>query len=89
MELVSLAGHMHTQNGRAAEGIWSWENTAPGEEPQTYRMAFMTTREHINYPVEGCMGDAATRTAVQVQFSHLHVRDNVVILEKGNLPHPQ
>ena len=38
-------------------------------------------------PVEGCPGDLATRTAMQVQFLHRHVQDTVVMLEEGNLPH--
>ena len=29
------------------------------------------------------------RMAILVNFMHLHVRDTVVILDKGNLPHPR
>ena len=29
------------------------------------------------------------RTAMKVQFWHQHVRDTVVILGEGNLPHPR
>ena len=34
------------------------------------------------------MERSATRMAILVKFMHLHVRDTVVILDKGNLPHP-
>ena len=39
--------------------------------------------------VEGYLGQVATRTAMQVHFLYWHVLDTVVILEEGNLPHPQ
>ena len=39
-------------------------------------------------PVEGCPGRAGTRTAMRVHFWRRHVRDVVIILEEGNLPHP-
>ena len=40
-------------------------------------------------PVEGCPGRAGTRTAMRVHFWRRHVRDTVIILEEGNLPHPR
>ena len=89
MALGSLVVHMHMQHGMAAEWIRSWENTAPGEEPRTYRIEFMTAGGHRNCPVEGCLGGAATRTAMRVHFSHRHVRDTVAIFGGGNPPsHP-
>ena len=39
--------------------------------------------------MEGRPGRAATRTAMQVQFLHRNVLNTVVILEEGNLYHPQ
>ena len=39
-------------------------------------------------PVEGCLGDLATSTAMRVHFVHRHVHYTVVILEEGNLPLP-
>ena len=42
-----------------------------------------------NCPIKGCQGRAAMRTVIRVQFLHRHDRDNVVILEEGNLPHPR
>ena len=40
-------------------------------------------------PVAGCPGRARTRTAMRVHFWRLHVRDFMIILEEGNLPHPR
>ena len=41
------------------------------------------------FPVEGCPGKLATRTAMWVHFVHWHVLDTVVMLEEGNFPHPR
>ena len=38
-------------------------------------------------PVESFPGRAGTRTAMRVHFWCRHVRDVVIILEEGNLPH--
>ena len=40
-------------------------------------------------PVEGCPGRAGKRTAMRVHFWSRHVRDIIIILEEGNLPHPR
>ena len=40
-------------------------------------------------PGEGCHGALATSMAMRVHFVHRHVQDTVVMLEEGNLPHPQ
>ena len=55
-----------------------------GNEPRTYRMAFLTRSGPRPCPVEGCSGRASTQTAMRVHFWHRHVRDTVVILEEGN-----
>ena len=39
--------------------------------------------------MEGCPGRAGTRTAMRVHFWCRHVRDIIIILEEGNLPHPR
>ena len=52
-------------------------------------MAFPTNRGPRNCPIEGCTGRAAMRTEMWVHFFHRHIRDNVIILEEENLPHPQ
>ena len=59
-----------------------------GGEPTTYRIEFPKggTRE---CPVEGCFGRAGIRTAMRLHFWRRHVRDVVIILEEGNLPHPR
>ena len=41
------------------------------------------------FPVEGFPGRAGTRTAMRVHFWRRHVRDTIIILEEGNLPHPR
>ena len=89
MSLGSMAGNMRTQHGRAAEGRRSWEASPPGEESRTYRISFQSTGIPGNCPVEGCPGQVATRTAMQIYFLHRHARGTVVILEEGNPPHPR
>ena len=39
-------------------------------------------------PIEGCPGWEETSTAMRFHFFHRHVRDTIIILEEGNLPHP-
>ena len=84
-----LASHRLTQHGQAVEERWSWEASATGGEPQTYRMTFPTKGGPQSCPVEGCLGRAGKRTAMQMHFFNGHVRDIVIILEEGNLPHPR
>ena len=85
----SLASHRMTQHGHVIEERWSREASATGGEPQTYRMAFLTKGGPRSCPVEGCPGQAGTRTAMCMHFCNRHVRDIVIILEEGNLPHPR
>ena len=63
--------------------------SATGGEPPTYRMAFPTKGGPRSCPAEGCPGRAGTRTATRMNFFNRHVRDILIILEEGNLPHPQ
>ena len=83
--------HLQTQNGvdKGRLGSEVDEAEGGGDEPRTYRMVFPTRVGHRPCPVEECSGWALTRTAMRVHFSHQHVRDTVVILEEGNLPHPR
>ena len=60
-----------------------------GGETRIYRIAFSKRARPRPCPVEGCSGRASTRTAMRVHFWHWHVRDIVVILEDGNIPHPR
>ena len=78
-----------TQHMREEEETRSWENSATGEETQTYRMALPTKGGLWSFSVEGCTGRAATRTAMRVHFIHRHVLDTVFILEEVNLSHPR
>ena len=52
-------------------------------------MEFTAKSGPMPCPVKGCSGQAATRTAMKVEFWHWHVRDTVVILEEVNLPLPR
>ena len=54
-----------------------------------YRMSFPAKGGLQKCPVVRCPGRVATRTAMQVHFVHWHILKTVVILEEGNLPHPQ
>ena len=59
-----------------------------GGEPQKYRIDFPKGGTKA-CPVEGCLGRAGTRTEMRVHFWRRHMRDIVIILEEGNLPHPR
>ena len=76
-----MAGHKMTQHGQAAEARRSWKTSYMGEELWTYHMAFQTNGGPQSFSVEGCPGQAATRTAMRVNFLHRHVLDTMVILE--------
>ena len=80
MAAISLAIHLMTQHGRVEEARQSWRTPATGDRPRTFQMAFLSKVGLRSYPVEGCPGRAATRTAMQVHFLHLNVLDTVVIL---------
>ena len=89
MAAGSLAGNRMTQHGQAAEGRWISKTLVTGEDPRTYCMDFLSKGDPRSCSVEGCPGQAATRTAIRVHFIHLHVLYTVVILEEGNIPHPR
>ena len=50
-------------------------------------MVFPTKAGARHCPVEGCGGQAETRTSVRLHFWNWHVWYTMVILEEGNLPH--
>ena len=83
--------HRQTQHGVAKGGLGSEGDEADGggDDPRTYRMTFPMRVGPRPCPVEGCSGRASTRTTMRVHFWHRHVRDTVLILEEGNLPHPR
>ena len=88
MAIGLLETQMKTHHRNEADGRRHWEAMSPGREPCTYRMAFLTAGVLRNCPIEGCLGQAATRTAIRVHFFHPHVRYTVIILDERNLPHP-
>ena len=86
----SLVAHRQTQHKVAKGRLEQEGDEAAGvKNPITYRMAFPAKARPRTCPVKGCSGRALTRTAMMVQFWHRHVRDTVVVLEEGNLPHPR
>ena len=72
---------------------WEVDNSGRTWPPKTshihIRMDLPTAEGLRKCPFEGCRGQAETRTAMRVQFLHIHVRDTVIILEEENLPHPR
>ena len=89
MAAGSLASHRMMHHGKVKEEQWSWEASATGGGPRTYWMAFPTKGVPRSFPVEGCPGRAGTQTAMRMNFCSRNVRDIVIILEEGNLPHPR
>ena len=90
-ELVKVSLVVHRQNqhslkkgGSGQEG----DNEGEGNKTRTFRMAFPAKSGLMPCPVKGCSGRSVTWTAIHVHLWHRHVRDTVVILEEGNLPHP-
>ena len=67
--LVLLEVHLQTQHRKAGGGRQNWGTIPPGREPCTYKMTFPTSGAPRNCPVEGCQGQAATRTVMQVHLS--------------------
>ena len=80
--------HETAQEGKGESMDMDGCNHGGGEERKTYRMEFPKGGAK-NCPVEGCLGREGTRTAMRVHFWRRHVRDTVIILEEGNLPHRQ
>ena len=89
----SLVTYRQTHHGVDKGGLVSEGGKADGSDrgngPRTYRMEFPVRAVPRPCPVEGCSGQASTWTTMSVHFWYRHVRDTVVILEEGNLPHPR
>ena len=82
--------HRQIRNGVVKGGLGSEVDKADGgNEARTYILAFPAKALPRPCPVEGCSGQASTRTATGVHFCHRHERDTVVILEEVNLSHPR
>ena len=84
-----LSVHQQTHHGKLYGKRRKWEITSPDGEPQTYRMVFPPVVGLKTCPVEECWGRVATQMAIRVHFLHQHVRDTVILMEKGNPPHSQ
>ena len=72
--------------------MFDWDisgSPPPKGEPQMYRMSFSTVAGQRDCTVKGCKGREVTRIGLHVHFLHRHMRDTMVIREKGNLPHPR
>ena len=67
--------------------MWHWGTTALCGKPRTYKRNLLIAGGANNCPVEGCRGRAAIQTMMRVHVYHQNVRDTVIILEEGNLPH--
>ena len=81
--------HRQTQHGITKWRLGSeGDEVYGGDEPITYRLAFPAKAGPRPCPVEGCSGQALTRTAMRVHFWNRHVRDTVVILGEVKKPHP-
>ena len=86
----SLVTHRTTQHGVAKWGLGPEGNEADGVNyPRTHRMEFPEKAEPITYPVNICSVRTSKQTVMRVHFCHWNVRNTVVILEEGNLHHPQ
>ena len=66
-----------------------WGATAPIGELRTYKVVFLTAGGARNYPIKWYRVWSAKRTAMMVHFLHRYVKDTVIILEEGNIPHPR
>ena len=85
----ALMTHRQTQHSVAKGGLGSeGYEVDGGDKPRAYSMVFPMRAGTRPCPVEGCSCRALMRTAMMVHFWYRHVRDTMVILEEGNLPHP-
>ena len=84
MARSSLYIHHQTQHSVARGGARKNDNRGDGgrgDDTRTFRMTFLSKARPMNFTVEGCSVQEATRIAMQVHLWHLHVLDTVVILE--------
>ena len=90
MTAGSLDTHRMVQHGKAKAKMWSWTDATTGGGggggATTYWIEFPKGGEE-GVPSGGLPGRAGRWTAMRVYFWRRHVRDVVIILEEGNLPH--
>ena len=60
----------------------------PTPPPRLYRVSFPRAYGLVGCLVEGCRGQASTRTNLRIHFVHFHMRYTIIILEEGNRHHP-
>ena len=86
----SLVAHRKTQHGVLKGVLGQVGNKEVGDnDPIIFRIAFPEKSGPRTCPVEEYSGLAVIGTAMRMKFWHRNFRDTVVILEEGNLPHPQ
>ena len=88
MSRGSIDAHRQTQNG-VTKGVPVQEGDREGgsNDLRKYMMFFPSKLGPRTYPVEGCSCWTEMRTTMRMHFWHRLVRDTVVIMEEGNLPH--
>ena len=79
LEVGSMSSHLMTRHGKAVGRRRMWTPQMEGGA-KTYRMSLLTKGGPQRCPVEECLGDLATSTAMRVHFVHRHVQDIVVML---------
>ena len=82
-----LSSYQQTQHGRGRTS--QWDNTPPPEDPRIYRVSLQTVASLIGFTIKVCRGRETIITNPRIQFVHHNVRDMIVIMEKGNRPHPR
>ena len=74
----SLVTHRLTQHSVAKGGPEpEGEEAYGGNDPRTYRLAFLAKAGPRPCPAEGCSGQASMRTGMRVKLWNRHVRDTV------------
>ena len=90
VEKGSLVVHHQNQHGMVKGRLGQeGDEEAGGDNARTCRMDIPANAGPRPCQFEGCSDRVSTLTAMCVHFWHRHVRDTVVILEEGNLPHPR
>ena len=64
-------------------------NDLPLEDPQFYKVFFPNTVGSVELPVKGFWGWVTICIKLRIHFVHHYMWYMLVILDLGNLPHPQ
>ena len=68
---------------------WETPTSPPAGDPQTYHVKFPRAVGPQECLAEGFQGRVAMWKGLRVHSLQFHVRDNVIIMEEVNLPHPR